>query len=652
MSIYGDPDSLGADSADWNLAFVVDRVPKAKFEQQWGDAGKVDWDATGYTSLKDDRWFDDDSVLVAEYWTREEVEKEICLLSNGAVVHKDELEAQTDGIPYEAYLASQNITIKQERTAKSFKVTQRRLTGAEVLDTRVWPGKYIPLVPVYGDEVFSEGKRYLRSLTRDAQDAQRNFNYWRSTSTELVALAPRVPFIGPDGFATADNNWSRVNQASLPFLNVALTNGQYIPPARQPLDTGAAAGALSEALNASDDMKRITGIYDASLGARSNETSGKAIMARQREGDVSTFHFIDNQARAIRHTGRILIDLIPHVYSQRRIIRVRGEDGEHRMVPLKQPVPVNGPNGQPMMQPAPPGPNGQVPMQPAPPGPDGRPPMQMTPQGPQPVMQPVMVPVTRIYDLGVGKYDLTVKAGPSFTSRREEAANAMTEAVRSVPQAAPVLIPEMFKMMDFPGADEIAQKLEALAPKPQQGPPPEMMKQMEQAKQQMDKLHGENEQLKQALAKAQMSQQQAAQSGQQAQADTMLQAGKLKIEAEKLKLDAWKAETERFVALDSSRFDWAKMGIEAQYQQADLNLAHLDALQHGIEQPQGQGGPPQQPQPPPPPPMPPQQGMGPPSGPPPMGGPPPMPPGGMPPMNGPMPPGGPPPPQMGGPPPQ
>src|SRR5690606_11188563 len=110
-----------------------------------------------------------------------------------------------------------------------------------------------------------------------------------------------------------------------------------VAPQRQPLDSGAAAGALQEALNASDDMKAIMGLYDASLGARSNETSGRAIMARQREGDTSTFHFQDNMARAIRHTGRILIDLIPKVYNAERIIRILGEDGAASVVPLKQP---------------------------------------------------------------------------------------------------------------------------------------------------------------------------------------------------------------------------------------------------------------------------------------------------------------------------
>lgn len=133
-----------------------------------------------------------------------------------------------------------------------------------------------------------------------------------------------MPYIGRKGAFDKDQaRWETVNTKSHPYLEY---DGAEAPQ-RQPLDSGPAGGALQEALNASDDMKAVIGLYDASLGARSNETSGRAIMARQREGDVSTFHFTDNLNRAIRHTGRVLIDLIPHVYSGERIVRVMGEDG-------------------------------------------------------------------------------------------------------------------------------------------------------------------------------------------------------------------------------------------------------------------------------------------------------------------------------------
>ena len=98
-------------------------------------------------------------------------------------------------------------------------------------------------------------------------------------------------------------------------------------------------------------------------------------MARQREGDVSTFHFIDNLSRAIRHGGRILLDLIPKVYSTERIVRVLGEDLAPAAVRI-------APTGQPVTEQA--DETGRI--------------------------------VGRIYDITAGKYDLTVASGPSFTT--------------------------------------------------------------------------------------------------------------------------------------------------------------------------------------------------------------------------------------------
>jgi hypothetical protein len=211
-------------------------------------------------------------------------------------------------------------------------------------------------------------------------------------------------------------------------------------------------------------MKAIMGVFDASLGARSNETSGRAIMARQREGDVSTFHFIDNLARAIRHTGRILIDLIPKVYSGERVVRIIGEDGEQEAKPINQQYQQTDPKtGQPMVDE-----RGQA--------------------------------IMAMHDLTAGKYDLTVTTGPSFTSRREEAAASMTEMVRAFPAAAPIIMPELAKQLDWPGADKIADKMEEAA----SGQiPPQAQQAIEQGKKQMQdmavqlqQLQQENQQLK------------------------------------------------------------------------------------------------------------------------------------------------------------
>ena len=521
FSVYGDPHSTEADSSDWNSAFVVDRLTKADFEAQYGDKAKVDWDDTSWSSAGEP-WRTENEVMVAEWWRREEKDRKILLFADTRddsmhVYSEDQIAEDEDFQQIQQFLE-----FRQERMTKSHQVTQHIMTGAEILKSEPWPGRYIPIIPVYGDEFDVQGKRYFRSLIHNAKDAQRSFNYWRTASTELVALAPRVPFIGPKGAFDSDiNRWMTANTRNHAFLEYdPVPAAGNTPPQRQPMDTGVAAGALQEALNASDDIKAIVGMYDASLGARSNEVSGKAIMTRQREGDVSTFHFVDNMARAIRHTGRVLIDLIPRVYDAERIIRVIGEDGSQEAKQVNTPYQVRDPKtGQPMQQPV----IGQ----------DGQP---MQDEAGNPLMKPIMA----LHDLTAGKYDLTVTTGPSYTTQREEAAAQMTEMIRAFPQAAPIVGPELAKNLDWPGADKIAEKMEQMASGQL---PPEVQKQIEEGKQKLQQQAEEIQNLKSdqqaSMAKMQADQQQAA-----AKIDADKQIAIMKIQAEmeieRIKIDAQK----------------------------------------------------------------------------------------------------------------
>ena len=256
---------------------------------------------------------------------------------------------------------------------------------------------------------------------------------------------------------------------------------------RQPF-AGVPAGALQEALNASDDIKTVLGMYDASLGARSNETSGKAIIARQMESDNATFHFIDNLSRGIRHAGRILIDLIPEVYSVPQTIRVLSIDEKPEVKAINQPVQEREENPL----------TGQI------------------------------EEVTKIYDLTSGRYDLTVAAGPSFASLRQEAASQMIELIRAYPDAAPVIGDLLVKNLDWPGADEIAERLSKAmgqAPEGEEGP------------------QGPDPQAVQAV------QQYAAALRQLEQKYQALEADK-SLEARKLDIAAFEAETKRISAMN------------------------------------------------------------------------------------------------------
>ena len=510
FSVWGDPWSTASDSADWNECFVAETLPREAFERRWKDAQAVDWSGGGYGGLASP-WLEGESVRVAEWWRREAVERTLLLLSNQEVLDADVYAGR------KAELDALGVTVAGERRAPSHRVRQYLITGAEVLEERSWAGRYIPIVPVWGEEVNVEGRRCLRSLVRDAKDPQRMFNYWRTTSTELVALAPKAPFIGPRGaFATDAAKWASANTESWAFIEY----DGAVPPERQPF-AGVPAGALQEAMNAADDLKSVMGLFDASLGAPGNETSGRAILARAREGDTSTFHFIDNLSRAVEHGGRILVDLIPHVYSGARMVRVLGPEGE-RLPPVQLGV-RQGPEAS---EPAPvarPRPGSQ-------PGPDGWDPAD----------------IVRIYDLSVGRYDLTVETGPSFTTRREEAANQMIELIRVNPQIAGVIGDLLARNLDWPGAEEIARRLQALLPDAARGVDPRLQ-QLAQTLQASQQRSGQ--QL--AALQDQLRQAEAAVMDMQVRLDA--KAGDLAIRQRQLQIDAFRADTERAKAMASAQ---------------------------------------------------------------------------------------------------
>ena len=412
LMVHWDPDSTAFDASDWSYAFVSDWLSTEKFKERYPKADAVSWDGDS-TREYVNQWTLDDKVRVAVYWLRTEKTRRIVKLSNGMVVRTDEYEAVKDA------LEADGITVVAEREVRYFEVTRRLINGVDVLEEDPWPGSTIPICPVWGEEVIVDGTRHFRSMIRDARDPQLMFNFWRSATTELVAMAPRAPFVGPQGFVPAghEEKWLTANNRSWPYLEYA---GNTAP--RREAFAGIPAGALQEALNASDDMKAIIGIYDPSLGARSNETSGRAILARQRESDVSNYHFIDNLSRAIRYAGKVLVEVIPSVYNARQTVRILGEDMAEKVVRLA----AQG-------------------------GGDSA--------GPATAEQS-----ERLYDLSVGKYDVEVKTGPSYSTQREETRETLIAIMREVPGAAALIGDIAAEHMDFQGADKVAGRLRMLLP--------------------------------------------------------------------------------------------------------------------------------------------------------------------------------------------
>ena len=438
LTVYGDPNATSLDGSDWMCAFVTEWVTNEQFKADYPNATLSDWEAN-----YDDNWQNKDEVRVAEYWKKVEVDRPIVMLTDGTILDREQYESQME------LFVGAGLTVVKERVAKSYKVTQYILTGDEVLETNEWPGKYIPVVPVYGEEVTVEGKTYYKSLIRDAKDPQKLYNFFRSAQAEGVVLSTKAPWLGPVGaFDTDSDKWATANTENHAYLEF---DGQLPPSRINPPTVNVAA--VQEALTASDEIKQIIGMYDASLGQRSNETSGRAIMARQREGDISTFHFMDNLSKSIRQAGRILVDLIPKVYSDARVVRVIGLDDETDSVPINKPFEQGGKE--------------------------------------------------RMHDLTTGKYDVTVRSGPSFTSKREEASTQMIELLRSFPQAAPLIGDLLAKNLDWPGADEIAKRLKTMLPQHLQEEddeiPPQVKAMLQQGKKLIEQLKAQNMELKATL---------------------------------------------------------------------------------------------------------------------------------------------------------
>jgi ElaB/YqjD/DUF883 family membrane-anchored ribosome-binding protein len=429
-------------------------------------------------------------------------------------------------------LKAQGVSVEGERESRTYKVKKELVTGTDVLEEEPWLGKYIPLVPMYGEEVNVNGKRYFKSLHRDAHDSQKAYNYLRTTGIELIGLTPKAPYVGPKGaFNTDANKWDTINTTAHGFVEY---DGQ-IPPQRQQLDASA-AGILREAMSAHDDVKAVLGMFDASIGNRSNETSGKAIMARQREGDTGTFHFLDNRNRAIEHGGRIVMDLIPHYYTTERILRCVQEDGESYTVPLGVPV-AHKSQLEALLSPQ--QPQGQAPQGQAPQTHDGAPapqgPPQYVPVPPQvqaqlsPEQARQLAAITKVFDLTVGKYGVAIQAGPNFTTRRQEAAEQMMEFIRIFPQAAGYIGDLLAKNLDWPGSEQVAERLKAMLPPQAQGNIDPMVQQLQQTLQQ------QGQQAQQTIAQLQK------QIGELTQ--------KVNDKSAQNHIDAHKADTDRIEAL-------------------------------------------------------------------------------------------------------
>lgn len=396
--------------------FVRESMTRRAFKKTYPKAEPLDFGDRQPDPPELSYWGDADKVMVAEFFERVEAAADFALLGDQTVVRMDRLPAT---VAYNSdarvmiYADGSVIPVEEIREGKIFKVKWRKLTGVEILEEGEWLTPDIPIIPVIGEEIHYEEHMERAGIVRHMRDGQRQYNFWRSTQTEIIGSMPKLPYIvGSSQVAGLEDAWHEANVGNKPFLPY---NDRENPsrPTRE-IPPQISSGMQNEIALAVEDMKATTGIYDAALGAKSNETSGVGIRQRQMESDVATNFFGDNLQASMTRAGRILIDLIPIIYDSRRIIRILHEDEQDELVTLNDQVIENG--------------------------------------------------VMRIEnDVTVGDYDVLVDIGPAYATRRQEALEGMATILQGNPQAT-MFLDIIAKNSDWPGADQFADRAQKLLP--------------------------------------------------------------------------------------------------------------------------------------------------------------------------------------------
>ncbi len=227
-----------------------------------------------------------------------------------------------------------SLTVAEERDIEFPKVRHYAITADQILNgPNDVPGRFIPIILLRGPERNIEGKTYVRSLIRDAKDPQRLLNFWVTDAAEIVDMIPKAPWIGTARqFEGYEQDYAAANAENFPFLKYNIDSGAP-PPTR--VGPGAPPVAVFEQIGQAKQAIRDTiGMFGSDIGDRGPELSGKAILQRQKPGDIGTFAFIDNLSRAIAHSGRVINEMIPEVYDTQRDVRIRNTDDTETFVPV------------------------------------------------------------------------------------------------------------------------------------------------------------------------------------------------------------------------------------------------------------------------------------------------------------------------------
>lgn len=399
LSVHFDPYAQEFNFEDARYCFVEEDIDKKIYKRVYPGASASNFESSTTATLFGD-WMQGDKIRIAEYFYKDYTKKKIVMLETGEVIPV-ESKITIDALKMGGHI------IAREREVEVEVVKYCKLNGVEILEESEWPTNDIPIIPMLGDEVVVDGKRYYLSLARGAKGPQQMYNYWATAATETVALAPKMPFIVDHRQIKGyENEWDEANLHNRMYIRFNAIQGVNKPSREPQAQVPAAIMNMMQAT--AYDVEDHLGQYESSKGETSNERSGKAIMARVQQSDKGTYLFVDNSTRSKIAGGRQIIKLIPLIYDTKRALRIRGEDGSETLTTVNNPT--LGPDGQPMKE----------------------------------------------NDLSVGKYDLVATVGASYSSKRQEQTEFMMNAMQYAgPQIASIIAPLIFKYSDAPGSQEI-----------------------------------------------------------------------------------------------------------------------------------------------------------------------------------------------------
>ena len=448
FTVYFDPNSILPDGSDAEKVLITEVISKKQFALMYPDADEgVQFNQRG-AGDSNAEWVMKEDIRIAEYFYTVRTPTKLLLLADGTKVYKEDFKGDPSLI-----IDSRDTVRKEIRWAK--------LTGMQILEEGVWPGRFIPIIPVYGHQLIVENKRKKFGLVRMAKDPQRMYNFWQTSMTESIALAPKPKWLLAEGQDEGhENEWAQANVKSAPVLRYQQKDIEGVPapvPTRiQPEAPPAGIMAASAAI--SQDLQAVIGIVDPNQQPTGN-ISGKALNGQQQQVDITNFHFYDNLTRSIRHIGKIILDLVPKIYDTERVMRIIGDDGQPDLVTLN------------------------------------------TPGTDEFGIQKILNDVT------IGEYDVVMDTGPGYNSKRQEAVTAMMPLFAADPNLMQMAGDLFIRNMDFPGASTIADRLAAANPMSQIDEkskiPPQVQMQLAMSKQQVQQMQQQIQQLQMAMKQRQ-----------------------------------------------------------------------------------------------------------------------------------------------------